>query len=83
MATLANAIYYLNPTAEYSYKDEDYSTIEWIKIDGKKPTLKEIEEAKIAYDAQEAQKEAAATAKRNEILSRLGITAEEAKLLLA
>lgn len=83
MATIANAIFYLNPTAEYTYKDEDYSTIEWIKIEGKKPTLAEIEAAKIAYDAQEAEKEAALLAKRNQILDRLGITAEEAKLLLA
>jgi hypothetical protein len=83
MATIANAIYYLNSTAEYTYKDEDYSTIEWIKIDGNIPTIEEIEAAKVAFDKQETTKAADLNKKKADILDRLGITAEEARLLLS
>lgn len=77
------AIASLKPTAEFTFNDADYSTIEWIKLDGKAPTQAEIDAAieqikadEIALAAQKATEKAA-------LLARLGITADEAKLLLS
>ena len=80
---LFKAIKNLCPEAEFTFIDEDYSSITWIKKDGPVPTQKQIDDeiAKI-----EAGEDAAATAKaeaKTALLNRLGITSEEAKLLLS
>ena len=80
---LAKAIKKLHPEAEFSFQSGDYSTIQWIVLEGQAPTNAEIaaaiKEVKIEIEAA-AKAEAA---KKQEILNRLGITQEEAKLLLA
>jgi hypothetical protein len=83
MSYLAKAIYKLKPTAEFSFTDEDYSTIKWDVLEGNEPTKKQIDDAIKAVKADEAnQIEANATAKAA-LLDRLGITEDEAKLLLS
>jgi hypothetical protein len=83
MSYLAKAIYKLKPTAEFSFTDEDYSTIKWDVLEGDAPTKKQIDDAIKAVKAEEAnQIEANATAKAA-LLDRLGITEDEAKLLLS
>ena len=83
MSYLAKAIYKLKPTAEFSFTDEDYSTIKWDVLEGNEPTKKQIDDAIKAVKAEEAnQIEANATAKAA-LLDRLGITEDEAKLLLS
>jgi len=83
MNYLSSAIRKLKPTAEFSYSDGDYSTIKWDVLEGKAPTQKEIDEAIEQIKADEiAEAESRATAKAA-LLKRLGITADEAKLLLA
>jgi hypothetical protein len=80
---LADAIKSLRPLAEFSYTDNDYSTIKWDVLDGKAPTQAQIdaEIAKIkAAELTDAQDKAAAKAA---LLDRLGITADEAALLLS
>ncbi len=79
---LVSAIKSLRPTAEFSYSDNNYSTIKWDVLEGNAPTFEEIEieinrlqqEDLIKIQEQAAAKEA--------LLNKLGITAEEAALLL-
>jgi hypothetical protein len=78
MSLLAKAINNLKPSAEFSFTEEDYSTIKWDVLDGTAPTPKEIDdEMKRIKDA-----EAAKPAAKAALLERLGITADEAALLL-
>jgi len=79
---LADAIKSLRPLAEFSFLEQDYSTIQWDVLDGKAPTKAEIdaEIAKIKADEiTEAENKATAKAA---LLERLGITADEAALLI-
>jgi hypothetical protein len=82
MNHLAKAINKLRPTAEFSFTDNDYGTIQWDVLEGEAPTKAEIEAAIEEVKADEiAELEAKATQKAA-LLDRLGITAEEAELLL-
>ena len=83
MNYLAKAIKKLKPNAEFSFHDDDYSTVKWDILDGDAPTQKEIDAAMKQVEADEiATTKATATAKAA-LLSKLGITAEEAALLLS
>ena len=73
----------LRPTAQYTFIEDDYSTIEWFSLEGNAPTVKELEDAIIAVKAEEEAAAATKAATKAALLERLGITAEEAKLLLA
>ena len=83
MDYLFKAIRKLKPTAEFSFSDNDYSTIKWDLLDGDAPTQAEIDAAIEQVKADEAQAEATKAAEKAALLNRLGITAEEAKLLLS
>tara|TARA_R110002126_G_scaffold34203_1_gene106194 strand:+ start:1055 stop:1306 length:252 start_codon:yes stop_codon:yes gene_type:complete len=83
MSDLVKAIRFLKPTSEFSYQNDDYSTIKWDVLEGDAPTqaeidaaIKKIEADEIAQAAKEANDKAA-------LLAKLGITADEAKLLLS
>ncbi len=79
---LFKAIRKLQPTAEFSFQNNDYSTIDWHILEGEAPTQAEIDEAIEQVKANEiAEAEARATAKAA-LLERLSITEDEAKLLL-
>jgi hypothetical protein len=83
MSYLAKAIYRLKPTAQFSFNNDDYSTIKWDVLEGNEPTKKQIDDAIKAIKVEEAnQIDANATAKAA-LLDRLGITEDEAKLLLS
>ena len=80
---LVEAINKLKPTAEFSFADDDYATIKWDVLDGDAPTQAEIDAAIEQVKADEiAQAQAKATAKAA-LLAQLGITEEQAKLLLS
>jgi hypothetical protein len=81
---LAKAIKRLKPTAEFSYIEEDYSTIKWDVLEGDAPTQSEINAAIVAIKKEEvdaekalAEKKAAAEAK----LAALGLTKDDLKAL--
>ena len=79
---LTRAIRKLRPTAEFSIVNSDYSTIKWDVLKGDAPTLAEIE---IAIEQVKADELAHAEAKANAksaLLKKLGITQDEANLLL-
>lgn len=80
---LHKAIQSLRPNSEYTYQNRDYSTIKWIVLEGKAPTQAEIDAAIEQVKADEAQAVIEQTAAKAALLERLGITADEAKLLLS
>jgi len=83
MTYLVKAIQKIKPNAEFSFENNDYSTIKWSVLEGEAPTQIEIDAAIEQVKADEiAEAEARATQKAA-LLDRLGITEEEAKLLLA
>ena len=81
---LAKAIKKLQPTAEFTFKEEDYSTIKWIVLEGNAPTKKQldaaIEEVK-ADEIAEAQAKAQAKAAAQAKLAALGLTVEDLQAL--
>lgn len=79
---LTSAIQKLRPTAEFSYTNEDYSTIKWDVLEGDAPTQEEIDQAIEEIKAEELQKLQSRNQAKSELLERLGITEDEAKLLL-
>ena len=83
MSDLVKAIKLLKPTAEFSFTGDDYSTIKWDVLEGEAPTQKEIDAAIKEVKADEAQAEATKATAKAALLSKLGITAEEAVLLLS
>lgn len=80
---LSKAIKVLRPTAEFSFIESDYSTIKWDVLDGKAPTKSEIDAAIRQIEADELTADEVKATAKAEVLDRLGITAEEAKLLLS
>lgn len=72
----------IRPNSEFTIENGDYSTIQWHVLEGKAPTKAEIESAKSKMEADLSAKELEAAAAKQSILDRLGITAEEAKLIL-
>ena len=73
----------LHPEAEFSFEGGDYSTIKWDVLNGTAPTLKEIETAYAAYLQEEEAKATTQAAKKQEVLAKLGLTADEVTALLA
>ena len=84
MNYINKAIQLLKPNAEFSYTDNDYSTIKWIKLEGTAPTQAEIDEAIEQVKAEEAQTEATkaqAKAAAESKLSALGLTTNDLRAL--
>lgn len=84
MNYLTQAIFKLRPGSQFKYDNFDYSTIEWIVLEGNPPTQAEIDAAIEEIKAEEAQaelnkaaKKAAAEAK----LAALGLTSDDLKAL--
>jgi hypothetical protein len=77
------AIQLLKPDAEFSFTDNDYSTIKWDKIKGDAPTQEEIDVAIKQIKADEITAAAKAVTDKAALLAKLGLTADEAKLLLS
>lgn len=81
---LDRAIRKLKPTAEFSFKNEDYSTINWNVLEGDAPTQAEIDVAIEQVKADEAQAEldkAASKAAAEAKLAALGLTSDDLKAL--
>lgn len=79
---ITQAIKNLRPNAEFSFTDDDYSTIKWDVLEGDVPTQAEVDAAIEAVKQEEAQAEATKAAARQALLDKLGITEDEARLLL-
>lgn len=84
MSYLAKAIRKLKPTAEFSFIENDYSTIKWDVLEGKAPNQAEIDEAIEQVKADEAQAvidQATAKAAAQAKLAKLGLTVEDLQAL--
>jgi acyl-CoA reductase-like NAD-dependent aldehyde dehydrogenase len=79
---LVKAIHKLKPTAQFSFSNDDYSTIKWDVLEGDAPTQAEIDAAIKAVKAEEKAEIKAKATQRQAILDRLGLTADEMQLLL-
>jgi hypothetical protein len=76
---LTSAILHLRPEAKFVIRGED---IEWMDEDQIQPTEEEIKAGWVAYQAKEKAEAKAKEKARTELLNRLGITADEAAILL-
>ena len=79
---LADAIKSLRPGSEFSYINNDYSTVNWIILEGLAPTQAEIDSEIERIKAAEISEAADKAVAKAALLERLGITADEAALLL-
>jgi hypothetical protein len=80
MATGGDVLSMLCPDSEWVIRGGDFDSIEWIK--GEPITKEQFEAGFAQYDAWKAQQDADKASQRAALLARLGITAEEAALLL-
>jgi hypothetical protein len=81
--TLADVLHHLRPGAEFTYKDENYETIEWIVLEGTPPTHEEIAAAYVSVAEARLAEFEERQSRRAEILARLGLTEDEAKIILS
>ena len=84
MSYLVKAINKLKPTAEFSFTNEDYSSIKWDVLQGEAPTKAEIDAAIEQVKTDEAQAEidkAAKKAAAETKLAALGLTTDDLKAL--
>lgn len=79
---LVEAIFKLRPEAEFVIFENDYSKIEWHELKGNAPTKSEIDAAIEEIKNADLAAEAKSQADKADLLAKLGITEEEAKLLL-
>ena len=80
---LVKAIRKLKPNSEFSFINNDYSTIKWDVLEGDAPTQSEIDAAIEQVKTEEAQVAEAKAQAKAQLLAQLGITEEQAKLLLS
>jgi len=84
MNYLTKAIFLLKPNAQFSFTDNDYSTIKWDVLQGDAPTQTEIDDAIEQVKADEAQAiidQANAKATAQAKLEALGLTVEDLQAL--
>ena len=82
MVNLSHAIWSLRPGSEFTYENDDYSTIKWQVLDGDAPTALQVKAALKKLEDEEKTLEADRVTAKAALLNRLGINAEEAALLL-
>jgi hypothetical protein len=80
---LVKAIKKLKPNSEFTFTECDYASIKWDVLEGEAPTEAEIDAAIEQVKADELAEAKAKAAQKAALLDRLGITEDEAKLLLA
>jgi hypothetical protein len=81
---LIKAIWKLKPNSQFTFTNDDYSTIKWDVLDGEAPTQKEIDAAVKEVKADEAQAEttkATAKAAAEGKLAALGLTTDDLRAL--
>jgi hypothetical protein len=80
---LVDAIRLLKPNSEFVILENDYATIQWHLLEGTAPTQAEIDAAIEQVKLNDENAATSALAEKQAILDRLGITADEARLLLS
>lgn len=80
---LVKAIFKLKPNSQFSFTDDDYSTIKWDLLEGDAPTQSEIDAAIEQVKVDEMTESQTKAEAKAALLAQLGITEEQAKLLLS
>jgi hypothetical protein len=80
---LTDAILSLRPNSEFTYFGDDYATISWRVLEGTAPTLKQVNDEIARLQAEATAAEAQKAADKAALLTKLGISDDEAKLLLS
>jgi hypothetical protein len=81
MATGTEVLSMLCPNTEWVITGNDFDAIQWIK--GEQITKAQFEEGFAQYDAWKAEQDSKTAAAKAALLAKLGITADEARLLLS
>ena len=81
MAHAADVLEMLIPTGGWILVGDDFADVQW--IDTKPITQAEFDAGVAKYDAWKAEQDAKAATNKAALLAKLGITADEAKLLLS
>jgi hypothetical protein len=81
MATGAEVLAMLRPNGGWVIRGDDFSGIDWVSCEPL--TQKEFEDGFNQYDIFKTQQDSEKATARQSLLERLGITEEEAKLLLS
>ena len=81
MITLDKVLQNLYPEAKWSLSGDTYEDLIW-HSETTKPTEKQLEDGRATVEALLIQEETERETKRAELLTRLGITSDEAILLL-
>jgi hypothetical protein len=81
MATGADVLSMLCPNTEWVITGNDFDAIQWIK--GEQITKAQFEAGFAQYDAWKAEQDSKTAAAKAALLAKLGITADEARLLLS
>jgi hypothetical protein len=81
MATGVDVLTLLRPEGGWVIYGDDYDSIQW--IDGEPVTKAQFEAGFAQYDAWKAEQDAAKASDKAALLAKLGITADEARLLLS
>ena len=74
------AIQFIRPNAHFSLQD---NKLIWLDKNAIEPTESEIELGCVAYNAWKTEQDSAKATQKAALLDRLGITEDEAKLLLS
>jgi hypothetical protein len=82
MFWISKAIRHLDPASEFTMSEDNLDTLVFIKLTGDEPTHQQINETIPIVKDLEQQKKTDAAAQKQALLAKLGITAEEAQLLL-
>jgi hypothetical protein len=81
MATGGDVLAMICPEKEWVVSGDDYDSIQWIK--GEPISKAQFETGFAQYDAWKAEQDSKAAADKAALLAKLGITADEARLLLS
>jgi len=81
-AEIVKALANLKPATQWTLSGDDYADLVWLSA-GSAPTLAELETEIALLPTKEKAKADKAAAEKEALLSKLGITADEAKLLLS
>ena len=81
MAKGSEVLEMLAPNTEWVIRGDDFDSIQWIK--GEPITKAQFEQGFAQYDAWKAEQDTKAESDKATLLAKLGITADEAKLLLS
>lgn len=76
---IVDAIKFIRPGSDFTMQEDDLQTLIWLDENTKKPTITEINKAKESLTSINQSKAQA----KADLLARLGITEDEAKLLLS